>query len=241
MDGSAVNEIEALALKGLELRKVDGKTYSTIKLSRVYSDPRPDVVKVRSLTGLADFLKANIDKLEMDRLVIHIVDHATVVVRTDVHGEQNERHSVVSAELETLDRFPFDKFIGQEQFIIKLKSMFEKTEDQEAILKYTSKIDSEAAVITADDGVTQNVNIKQGVTGVRSERQNIPSLVKLRPYRTFTEIAQPETEFLFRMKTGDGGATCALFDADGGAWKNKARQSIGDFFKVQDLGLPVIA
>ena len=241
MDGTAVTRIEELAQKGMELKEVDGKMYSTHELHQVFSDRRPSVVTVKSLSGLTDFIRANIDDLKMSLLMIHVVDHTRVIVKTNIHGEKNERHNVVMAELEELERFPFDQLIGQEKFIIKLKSMFQITEDQEAIIRYTAKIDAEAAVITTDDGITQNVNIKQGVTGVRTERQNIPSLVKLRPYRTFTEIEQPESEFLFRMKTEDEVVKCALFDADGGAWKNKARLGIAEFLEAQDLGLPIIA
>lgn len=47
------------------------------------------------------------------------------------------------------------------------------------------------------------------------------------PYRTFTEVAQPMSNFIFRVKDNDRyGVTCALFEADGGAWKNEAKANI---------------
>lgn len=241
MEGEAVKEIRRLSVEAMALKEVDGKQYSPVELKRIYSDPRPSAVKVKSLTGILDFLEANVDCLDKSTLILHIVDHTEVRVLTKIHGENNERHTVVVAELDSLDRFPFEKFIEQERFIIKARSMFVPTPDLSSILAYTAKIDKESNVITTDDGVTQNVNIKLGVTGVRTERENVPALVKLRPFRTFSEAEQPESEFLFRMKSGEGSAECALFDADGGAWRNTARTNIADFFESQDLDIPVIA
>lgn len=238
MEGEAVKRIEDLTIKSVGLKEVDGKLYSPVTLHRIYSDPRPAKITVKSLQGIKDYLDSNIDNLDMDKLMIHILDHKTVHVLTEVYGEKNERHTIICSVLEDLERFPFSDFIGQERFIIKLKSMFVSTEDQESIIKYTAKIDAEASVQTSDDGISQIARIKQGVSGVSGERENIPSLVKLKPFRTFTEIEQPESEFLFRMKTDEGRASCALFDADGGAWKNQARKNIANFF--ENFGVAVI-
>lgn len=239
MNGDAVDKIKELADKSRELKTVDGKVYSPVPLKMVYSDPRPAKIIVRSLQGIKDYLDSNIDELEMKKLMIHIVDHKTVHVLTNTHGEQNERHTVVSAILEELGRFPFSDFIEQERFIIKLKSMFCSTLDQEAVIRYTAKIDSSSAIIAEDDGISQNINMKKTLSGVKTERENVPSLVKLKPFRTFTEIDQPESEFLFRMKTDEGKTSCALFGADGGSWKNEARKNIAGFF--ENFGVAVIS
>ena len=50
----------------------------------------------------------------------------------------------------------------------------------------------------------------------------VPNPVKLQPFRTFHEISQPEIAFVFRMKNSQSGVSCALFEADGGAWKFNA-------------------
>ena len=47
--------------------------------------------------------------------------------------------------------------------------------------------------------------------------------VTLKPYRTFRELDQPASEFIFRVKAGGG---FALFEADGGAWKIDAINAI---------------
>ena len=48
------------------------------------------------------------------------------------------------------------------------------------------------------------------------------------PYRTFIEVEQPESKFIFRMR--EGGA-CALFEADGGAWKLDAQNAVYEYLK----------
>ena len=86
-----------------------------------------------------------------------------------------------------------------------------------------------------DDGVSQKATIK---TGIASKGEVlVPNPVKLRPYRTFLEVEQPESAFVFRMRDDNGRVECALFGADGGAWKNAAMKSIKEYlmFELQDL------
>ncbi|MNW60692.1 hypothetical protein D3C74_386970 [compost metagenome] len=64
-------------------------------------------------------------------------------------------------------------------------------------------------------GMTQSVVAKTGVATV--EDVKVPNPVLLAPYRTFVEVEQPESSFVFRMKDGP---SAALFEADGGAWRN---------------------
>lgn len=241
MHDEAVKAVEGLTIKSMELKEVGKEFYSPVKLNRVYSDPRPNSIGIKSLTGVLDFLEFNIDKLSIDDLMLHIVDHTDVKIVTNVHGKQNERHTVLNASLDDFDVFQFDRYIEQEQFIIKMRSMFNSTEDLETIIRYTSKIDRAASVTTEDDGITQNVNIKQGQSGVRTEREIVPSLVLLEPYRTFPEAEQPASQFLFRMKTENETVKCALFQADGGTWRNQARINIKNFFIDNNIPIPVIA
>lgn len=81
-----------------------------------------------------------------------------------------------------------------------------------------------------DDGVTQKATIK---TGIASKGDAIiPNPVALKPYRTFTEVDQPESAFVFRMREGRaGGIECAIYEADGGAWEREAMESIKAYLK----------
>lgn len=51
--------------------------------------------------------------------------------------------------------------------------------------------------------------------------------VTLRPYRTFLEVEQPESKFIFRIREGsDGQPMFKLVEADGGLWKYEAVDAI---------------
>nr|ABP73607.1 hypothetical protein [Bacillus thuringiensis] len=58
----------------------------------------------------------------------------------------------------------------------------------------------------------------------------VPNPVSLQPYRTFVEVAQPESDFIFRMKDGP---RCSLYEADGGAWKLEAIKNIKEYLNAE--------
>lgn len=117
--------------------------------------------------------------------------------------------------------------------IITLRSGFVETEDTKYILGLLSNITNMDSVKTTDNGLTQMVNIKKGISLQQEEK--IKSRVTLKPFRTFLEVDQPESEFLLRMRRGDSenntSAKIALFEADGGAWKLQAKHNIAEYFK----------
>lgn len=70
--------------------------------------------------------------------------------------------------------------------------------------------------------------LRPGVLGARacaSSKDNVlvPNPVNLIPYRTFLEVEQPASDFVFRVSEGRGGAPVfKLVTADGGVWKSQA-------------------
>lgn len=84
--------------------------------------------------------------------------------------------------------------------------------------------------------MTQKATVK---TGIASKGEAIvPNPVILKPYRTFVEVDQPLSQFVFRMKQDKyDGIQCALFEADGGAWKIEAMKSIKEYLKEQLEGI----
>ena len=55
------------------------------------------------------------------------------------------------------------------------------------------------------------------------------SRIPLRPYRTFTEVEQPESEFILRL---DDEGRVGIIEADGGAWKMTAKANIAAYFET---------
>ena len=86
----------------------------------------------------------------------------------------------------------------------------------------------DSGVTTKDNGVSQTVEVKAGV----SLKQNVEinPRVKLQPFRTFLEVAQPESEYLLRV---DETGRIGLFEADGGVWKLEAMQNVKEYLAVE--------
>ena len=240
----AIEKIESL-VKDSFIIQVDGKTYSARGLNPVLYEPKAKAVAVATLTGFVDFVERNIDELDLINSYIAVVDGADAVYLYSTLLEQRrERETLLTASLDSnMKSFPFGTFMPQEDFIIKLHSLFEKKEgdDFDYVALMVSKTVQAATADTKDDGITQHVTVKRGVSGALKEKGEIKPIVRLSPYRTFREIAQPESQFLLRIKTGDNGAVqAALFEADGGAWRNEARLRIAAYLK-EHIKVSVIA
>lgn len=72
---------------------------------------------------------------------------------------------------------------------------------------------NENSVSTNDNGVTQTVEARQGVA--LNAVVEIKPRVMLRPFRTFLEVEQPESEFLLRVDPDEGSASSRLTAASG--------------------------
>ena len=59
-----------------------------------------------------------------------------------------------------------------------------------------------------------------------------PDPVLLAPFRTFPEIDQVPSQFIFRMRENRG-VEMALFEADGGAWEMETIQRIKIYLESQ--------
>ena len=146
---------------------------------------------------------------------------------------QRETLAVVKAEI---PEFSFGQFIGNEEFVIGVQSKF-LNEDAEAndkpiILQFAGNVKAGTVAEYGDTGVGQKAAIKKGVASL--QEVEVPSPCRLMPYRTFTEVAQPMSNFIFRVKDNDRlGVTCALFEADGGAWKNEAKANIKAYLEKE--------
>ncbi len=119
--------------------------------------------------------------------------------------------------------------------------MFVVNDDRERVLKLVGNIKEENVRQTGDDGVTQSVTARSGIA--RVEDVPVPNPVTLMPYRTFREVSQPTSDFILRLRSGRNGdmPTCALFEADGGAWKLRAIQSIAAYLQENTEGITIIA
>jgi hypothetical protein len=80
---------------------------------------------------------------------------------------------------------------------------------------------TEESIRCEDDGITQRVSTKKGVSG-RLIEIPVQNPFMLTPYRTFYELEQPTSAFILRVKDG----SAALYEGDGGLWVKAARERI---------------
>ena len=111
--------------------------------------------------------------------------------------------------------------------------------DKSLVLKYIGSIVAINESATSDDGITQAVAVKTGISSKAVKA--LPNPVTLRPYRTFVEVEQPASSFIFRCRQDDGDVQFCLVEADGGAWRAEAMKNIKAFMEQAVPGLNVIA
>ena len=142
-----------------------------------------------------------------DKMLIHVVSPTEVQLISPLDADR-QRERLVKVRAE-LPEITYGRFLNTEPFLISIRANFVQNEGSEAVLRFAGTIESAL----------------------------VPNPVKLRPYRTFIEVQQPESEFIFRMKDCDGEIGCAIFEADGGAWKREAMKNIKEYleFELADL------
>ncbi|CAI3542891.1 hypothetical protein CNEO4_1010001 [Clostridium neonatale] len=166
------------------------------------------------------------DKLE-GKLLIQVKSPEEVTLYSPLNADR-EREKYVSAEAILPNNVVYDRFLDTERFNIMLQSAFVDDEDKSKLLKYTALITDDTVKNFGDDGISQKVTVKTGVASVSDAV--VPNPVTLAPFRTFPEVEQPESKFIFRMKEGP---SAALFEADGGAWRNKAILNIKAYLEKE--------
>lgn len=202
----------------------NGEDYSSRKLYKVPESLRSETT-VYSLTGLVDFIKDNFDKDE--RLLISILDEKKIVVQTQLNS--NKGRETVIVTLADTPNIKLNSFMDLETFNIQLQSVFVSNDDSKTLLRILGNLKSSNVKNTGDNGISQTVETKRGIT--MAQEEIVPNPVNLKPFRTFTEISQPESLFVFRLKEYGDSIHAGLFEADGGAWKNVARLSIKAFLE----------
>ena len=118
-------------------------------------------------------------------------------------------------------------FRSREVALIELRSLFIPNEGTAYLLDLLGRMTDEKSVSTNDNGVTQTVEARQGVA--LNALVEVKPRVLLRPFRTFLEVEQPESEFLLRVDPDEG---IGFFEADGGIWKLEAKKNIADYFNT---------
>lgn len=210
--------------KTIVTKEINGDTYTADNLNRIAPHvDRPSSITVNGLDSVAKLVHNELDMTENYPLFIRVVDPRQVEVFSSLDGYMG-RDYFYAAECDA----PNFKggWMSQEEAIIKLRSAFIPNEGTDYLLDLLSRICKEDSVSSDDNGVSQTVTARQGVS--LKHYEPVRPRISLRPYRTFTEVEQPESEFILRI---DDDGRVGLFEADGGAWKMFAKHNIAAYLE----------
>lgn len=224
----AINYLVDLGEENAEPKviEINGKTYCNKNLKRYDDNPKAEPIKGASLTALLDYILNNPAELPGRKMILHVT--APDEVRFYSALDKERKREILFIAQANLPQFYFDRPMEQEEFIIGMQSCFISNDDREIILKVSGNVENKSVSTYGDDGVSQKATIKQGIAS-RAD-VIVPNPVSLIPYRTFLEIEQIESKFVFRIGEGRNGVpTFKLIEADGGAWKYAAMRRIADF------------
>lgn len=220
-----------VGLRKPEIIEVGEETYSDKPLERIDFSPMAEPIVMGTLTSFCEYIRSKIDDMQRDNMIVHVESPTTVRLYSPL--DYNRKREYIATAQASVPQFPFDQFTEHEKFLIAMQSKFidDDSTDKALLLKFAGTVETGTIAQYGDDGVTQKATIK---TGIASKSDAIvPSIVRLRPYRTFLEVDQPASDFVFRMREDkyNGGVQCAIFEADGGSWKTEAMETIKEYLK----------
>lgn len=208
--------------------QVDGKTFSNKSFEEIIpSKDYPLTLEVNSLDSIVQMIREEAVQVyeQKSRLYVQVEEHNKVRVYTS-YDERMKRSYLYTGYADV----PGFKggWKDQEEMLIILRSLFLQTVDVSYLLDLISHMTDDQSVSSTDNGVTQTVEAKKGIS--LKQAVAVRPRVKLTPFRTFLEVEQPESEFLLRVREN---GQIGLFEADGGVWKLVAKKHIKEWLEHQ--------
>lgn len=198
-----------------------------------------ETIELNTLQGLIDFLTDEEGKEKLVGVTGITKNNSSIIVNS------NNRVSVISKNYNELSKrekfvcvcpfhpekkFSFENYYETEEFRILLATLFQRTDDRETILDLTSKMQAEFVKESTDDNISQEVVIRTSI--IKKEVKKLPPFVSLAPFRTFPEINQVESDYLFRVKLNSKNEiTCSLFSSGSVEWKVKTCADIKKYLQ----------
>jgi hypothetical protein len=224
------NALEYLvSLKENKTYEIDGRIYSDKELTAV-EPPRyyRKLMEFGSLDAIVKMIRAELEDYRSPcgtPVFVHVKDHLNVEVFTRTDDKERRVFPYMARCTDASFR---EGWRGQQEAIIEVKSRFLPAGDADYLLGLISRINNEQGVKSLDNGVSQSVTVKKGVSLL--ENETVKPRINLSPFRTFREVPQPESEFILRL---DNDGRVGLFEADGGVWKIEAKINIAEYFENQ--------
>lgn len=213
---------------------INGKIYCNKNLVRYGKEDLASSLDVNTLSAMVDYIKGMPEELR-EKMVLHIISPTHVKLFSGLLDEKRREHLIESVAI--VNEFQFDKYYDQERFLIELQANFATNEDLETLLQVSGNIQAGTTASYSDDGISQKTTIK---SGVQRADVIVPNPVKLIPYRTFQEVEQPSSLYVFRIRDDGGDPKFKLVEADNGLWKNAAMKKIKEYFEYELAETPIM-
>jgi len=215
---------------------LDSLTYSKNGLVRIKSPAQisPKLCEFETLAAIIEY----IEEVPTEGLFLSVLSPVIV----DLFGPMDPKNDNVQFHYARagmgLKNFGFNHDHDLEAFIIKLMAMFDESDDKATTIDMLSNLANEKVIQNLDDGHSQSLQIKTSLTTKANAKVKNP--VMLKPFRTFREVAQPESGFILRYRNVGANIVASLIEADGGAWQLEAIKNIKDFLKSNTTNIQVI-
>ena len=198
--------------------------------------PKTETIKIATLEGLCEWIKTSQATHKERTIRLHIESHTRVNVISALQSNWKGYNAYAMCDCsEFLSSFRFGDDYDPEQFLIGLHTSFEPTAHRALLTKVASSCTKDSEIKTEDDGMTQTTTVGNAI----KTKETMPNPVLLKPYRTFAEVAQPESPFVFRIHDGRSGPEMALYEADCGKWKLEAIKSIQKYLDTNTSNIAI--
>ena len=207
-----------LEIAGPQRFDIDGRTF-LLSAGQIHREVMPGHTSLEScsLDGLCQYAQRFFaDKKEDSVPFIHVQDPSTVVLYSAKN--KDGKHQAVYVAKAKANKFPFGERLSLEEMIIKLRCCFAENDDLRSLISGISAITSGPVTTAVDDGISQTVTVKAGVS-MKSEAKINP-VRDLIAFRSFAGIESPISSFLFRVHQDkdSGTARFSLHDMEGDRW-----------------------
>lgn len=185
----------------------------------------PNCINVTGLDSVCKLVRNEADHVGR-QIFVQVSDYKEVSVFTALDSDE-ERFYLYKCTADT-PSVTMGRFMPYENAVIEIRSLYIPTPDTDYLLKLLASVSTESKVTSSDNGVTQKVEAKAGIA--LNTLVEVKPRVSLKPFRTFVEVEQPESDFLLRIS--DRGEI-GLFPADGGVWKLEATRNVAGYFEKE--------
>lgn len=207
--------------------------YCDKKLYQIDEEYLAEAITTGTLSSLVSYIKefSDTDGIDFADYMIYIESPRSVKIISKLTSER--KREVIMNAFPDIKPFAFGQYHDNESFIIGVKSRFvdDPGTDKNLVIQFAGTVTQGTVKEYGDDGITQRAQIKTGIT--TKQDAVVPSPCTLRPFRTFIEVEQPASEFVFRMREGRNGVESALFSADGDMWCIEAMKNIKKYLEDQ--------